>query len=267
MRIHVCLKEIQNPEISASIFKIDEEQRVAIPLAGLPLVTSPFDEQAIEAALRIRDKGATCRITALSFGPDTAQRAIKRALSMGVDDGILVADAGRETADSMETAYILAAAIKRAGDFDLILTGRQAADWDAGIVGCGVAELLRIPVITFAMNVEVRGSRVVVERVLEDGSEIVEAPMPCVVTVSNELGEPRKASLRETMRAAKKPIEKWTCESIGITPGNLPFEERPQQRERLFIPTKDACCEMVTGASPDEVAKNLVSRLATTRLI
>src|SRR6266850_2243121 len=185
MRIHVCLKEIQNPEISASIFKIDEEQRVAIPLAGLPLVTSPFDEQAIEAALRIRDKGATCRITALSFGPDTAQRAIKRALSMGVDDG----------------------------------------------------------------------------------SEIVEAPMPCVVTVSNELGEPRKASLRETMRAAKKPIEKWTCESIGITPGNLPFEERPQQRERLFIPTKDACCEMVTGASPDEVAKNLVSRLATTRLI
>jgi len=267
MRILVCIKEIQDPEIAASVFRVDEQRKEVVPLAGLPLVTSPFDAQAVEAALRIRDKGCQCQISVITLGPEDAKRAIKRALSMGVDDGIHVSDSGIERGDSVLTAHVLSAAIRQLGQFDLILTGRQAADWDAGIVGCGIAELLRIPVVTFAMSVQVDGRRAVVERVLDDGFETVEAPLPCVITVSNELGEPRKASLRETMRAAKKPTLTRNLESIGMTPDSLAARARLQERTRLFVPAKNNKCELVTGDSAQAMAKQMVSRLTAAKLL
>src|SRR5690606_18900746 len=115
----------------------------------------------------------------------------------------------------------LAQAIGTLGEVDLVLTGRQAADWDAGIVGCGVGELLHFPVITFARSVAVSHRTLMVERVLADGYETLETALPAVVTVSNELGEPRKPSLRETMRAARKPLEVHTAADVGIEPAAL----------------------------------------------
>ena len=268
MRILVCIKEIQNPEIAASVFRVDEERKDVIPLDGLPLVTSPFDEQAIEAALRIRDSGQECQITVLTFGPEKARAAIKRALSMGADDAIHTLDTGLEQADSVAVARILAEVIKRSGEFDLILAGRQAADWDSGIVGCGLAQLLGVPIVTFASSVRLEGPKVVVERVLDDGSETVEASMPCVITISNELGEPRKASLRETMRAAKKPTQVQTLEAIGVNASELRSErERMQARERLFVPQKDVQCDLITGESAQELARQIISRLSENKLI
>lgn len=268
MRILVLLKEIQNPEIAASVFRIDEQRKEVIPLEGLPQVTSPFDEQAIEAALRIRDKGQECRITVLTFGPEKAKAAIKRALSMGADDGIHVLDAGLEQADSITVARVVAETIKRAGKFDLILAGRQAADWDAGIVGCGVAELLGLPVVTFAKSVEVRDSKIFAERVVDGGAESVEGTLPCVVTISNELGEPRKASLRETMRAAKKPTQVRALAEIGVDAAQV-REARAhlQTREGLFVPQKDSQCDLITGATAEELAKRVISKLSASKLI
>src|SRR5687768_3425683 len=165
MHIYVCIKEIQDPEIASSVFRVDEAKKEVIPVPGLPLVTSPFDEQAIEAALRIRDQLPDTKITVVSLGAPTAQSAIKRGLSMGADDGVLISDPAFDGIGGHGTAHVLAAAIRKAGDFNLILTGRQAADWDAGIVGCGIAELLGLPIVTFAKGVRVAGARVVVERV------------------------------------------------------------------------------------------------------
>ena len=268
MRILVCLKEIQNPEIAASVFRVDEQRKEVIPLEGLPLVTSPFDEQAIEAALRIRDGGQECQITVLTFGPESAKPVLKRALSMGADDAIHALDTGLEQADSMTVARVLAEVIKRAGAFDLILTGRQAADWDSGIVGCGIAQLLGMPVVTFAKHVEVQGSRVLVERVVDDGSESVESALPCVVTISNELGEPRKASLRETMRAAKKPTKVQTLAEVGVDAGAMRDQrEQRQTRERLFVPQKDTRCDLITGGSAEELARHVISKLSASKLI
>ena len=266
MRIFVCVKEIQNPEIATSVFRVNEATKEVIPVPGLPLVTSPFDEQAIEAALRIRDKLGEAKITVVSFGQASAQAAIKRGLSMGADDGILVSNAGIESTDAYGTSFVLAEAIKKAGDFSLILTGRQAADWDAGIVGCGIGELLGIPVVTFAKDVRIDDGHVLVERVLDDGFETVKASIPCVVTVSNELGEPRKASLRETMRAAKKPIEVWTTDTLGITRAKFGDSGSRQIRERLFIPVKDSQCEVFAGGTAQEIAKQLADRLSGMKL-
>jgi electron transfer flavoprotein beta subunit len=267
MRILVCVKEIPDPEIAASVFRVDEERKEVIPLEGIALVTSPFDEQAIEAALRIRDKHP-CQVTALTFGPENAKAAIKRALSMGADDGVHTLNSGMEQADGATVARILSEVIKRLGQFDLILTGRQAADWDAGIVGCGIAQLLHLPLVTFAKSVQLEDAQVIVERVLDDGSEIVQAPMPCVITISNELGEPRKATLRETMRAAKKPTHVQTLEEIGFDVQRLRTErERVQVRERLFVPSKEIECDLVVGESAQEMAKKVISKLSASKLI
>ena len=267
MHIYVCIKEIQDPEIASSVFRVDENKKEVIPVPGLPLVTSPFDEQAIEAALRIRDKMPDTKITLVSLGAMTAQSAIKRGLSMGADDGILVSDTALEAIGGHGTAHVLAEVIKKAGDFNLILTGRQAADWDAGVVGCGIAELLGVPVVTFAKAVRIENDRAVVERVLDDGFETVEAALPCVVTISNELGEPRKASLRETMRAAKKPLAVWTAATLGVAGDALAEAADRQRRERLFVPAKDIQCEYFGGASANEIARELAARLVESKLI
>jgi electron transfer flavoprotein beta subunit len=267
VNIFVCIKQIQDPELPAELFRVDEGRKEVISVRDMPLVTSPFDEQAIEAALRIRDRIGEAGITVGTFGPKSFQPAIKRALSMGADAGILVSDEGLEGLDAYGTASVLSAAIGKAGKFDLVLTGRQAADWDAGIVGCGIAELLGIPVITFAKDLRLEGDRLVVERVLEDGIETVETTMPCLVTVSNELGAPRKASLRETMRAAKKPQVFWDARGLGLTKDSFGAPERRQTRERLFQPSKDSVCELFTGESPHEIATRLAVRLSSAKLI
>src|SRR3990172_12300718 len=174
MRIVVCVKQVPDPEAAFSMFKVDEQAKKVIPAPGLQWVMSPFDEQAVEAALRIRKRHADTRITVLSMGLETARNAIKHGLAMGADDGVLLSDAAFEDADSYATAYTLAGTIRKLGGCDLVLTGRQAADWDAGVVGAGIGELLGVPVISFAMDIQVENGIVRVERVLDDGAEIVE---------------------------------------------------------------------------------------------
>src|SRR5688572_14258617 len=137
MHIVVCVKQVPNPEAAFSMLKVDEQARKVIPATGLPLVMSPFDEQALEAALRVRDAGTQAKITALSVGPESARNTLKHALAMGADEAVLVRDDEATDAASETVAHVLAGAIRGLPAADLILTGRQAADWDAGIVGCG----------------------------------------------------------------------------------------------------------------------------------
>jgi electron transfer flavoprotein beta subunit len=262
VKIAVCVKQIQDPEIAFSAFKVDEAANVVVPVPGMAPVMSPFDEQALEAALRIREKMPGASVTALTIGPASAREVLKHGLSMGADEGILLSGDGVSDIDSYVTAAMLFRAIRKAGPFDLILAGRQSADLDAGIVGCGVAELLDIPAITFARDVQTDGRHVIVERVLDSGIEIVEAALPALVTVSNELGPPRKPTLRETMRAARKPISTWSFPEIS--------DEHIQPRQatvRLYVPIKQKRCVFVAGSTVDEKATNLFQKLHEAALI
>src|SRR5688500_14555310 len=130
MNIHVCVKEIQNPEIAGSVFRVNEKTKQIVPIPGLPLVTSPFDEQAIEAALRIRDKAPDTRITIVTLGPKSAQAAIKRGLAMGADQGLWISDDGIAAMDGFATACILDAAIQKSGAVGLLLPRRQVPGGD-----------------------------------------------------------------------------------------------------------------------------------------
>lgn len=267
MHIVVCVKQVPNPEVAASQFRIDEAARTIEPVAGVPLVMSPFDEQAVEAALRIREANAGARITVLTLGPESARNVLKHGLAMGADDGVLLSDAAYAGSDGYGTALALSAAIRKLGAVDLVLAGRQAADDDAGVVGIGIAELLGMPAVSYAQDLQIDGGHARVERVLDDGTEIVQAPLPAVVTVSNELGEPRKPNLRETMRAARKPVAVWGVGDLGMDPAQIGVAGAVRVVERVYAPVKESRCELVTGASAAEQAAQLVQRLQAAKVL
>ena len=200
MNMVVCLKQVPDPEVPPAGFKIDPVAKRVIP-AGL--VLNPFDENALEAALRIKDSHGG-NITAISLGPSSAEDVLRQALALGADRAILLDDPAFEGSDSWSTAYALATAIRIIGEFDLILCGRQAADWDAGQVGLGIAELLGIPSVTVVKKVDLKDGKVRVERVTSDGYEVIEVDLPVLITVTNELGQLRYATTKGIMAATKK---------------------------------------------------------------
>ncbi|MFP6746674.1 MAG: electron transfer flavoprotein subunit beta/FixA family protein [Alphaproteobacteria bacterium] len=261
IHIAVCVKQIQDPEIPSALLRVDEATNTMRLATGASPVMSPFDEQAVEAALRIREALGEAKITAITLGEETARQVLKAALSLGADQGVLLSDPVCQNGDSYATALTLGQAIEKLGDVDLILAGRQAADLDAGVVGCGLAELLDIPAITFAGKVAVENGMVRVDRVIEDGYEIQEAPLPALVTISHEIGPARKASLRETMRAARKPITAWSAADLGLDAGQVGASGSRRAVERLYIPTSEIVCEFIPGAAADEMARNLARRL------
>lgn len=267
VNIIVCVKQIPDPETPASSFKVDEAAKKVIPAQGIAPVVNPFDPQATEAALRLKDAVGSGKVTVVSLGPDSARDSIKHALAMGADEGVLLSDPGFEGIDNFETAVALARAIQKIGDFDLILMGRQAADWDMGVVPTGVAQLLGIPAVTIAKAIEANGSTLKVERVLDDGFQTVETTLPAVVSVSNEFGEPRYPQLRQIMLAAKKTVQVWNAADIGLGAGEVGAANRWMPLEALYVPKVESNVEIIEGDTPEEKARNLALKLRAAKLV
>ena len=264
MHIAVCVKQVPDWDIPPASFKVDEGTKKVVPPQGVAPVTSQFDAIAVEAAMRIKDAGADAKVTVLSLGPASARDVIKQGLAMGGDEGVLLSDDAFNDLDSHGTATVLSAAIKKLGDVDLVLTGRQAVDWDLGVTGTLISEMLGVPVITFARAVSVAEGKVVVERVLPDAFETVEAPLPAVVTVSNELGEPRYPKLPQIMAAGRKQVTTWGAGDLGLDASALAHR---LTLERLYVPVVDTKVEIMEGDTPEEQAMNLARRLKEAKLI
>ena len=261
MRVAVCIKRIADPDVAKSMFGVDEANRRAVFRDGTRWLVSPFDEQAIEAALRLRDDLGELEIVAVTLGPEDSRAALKAALALGADRGVLLCDPLFEGGDSCSTALALARAVERLGDIDLVLTGRQAADTDCGAVGIGIAEFLTIPAVSFARRIAIEGGRVVVDRVLDDDFETVDVAPPALVTVAHELGPPRAASLRETMRASQKPIAVWTAADLGLEPAEVGAAGARRTVERMYLPAAEVHCEFIHGSSSERIAHDLAQRL------
>lgn len=262
----VCVKQIADPEAPPGSFRVDEATKSVIPASGVSQVVSPFDEQAVEAALRIKDAHGG-KITVLSLGKDFVMDVIRKPMAMGADELILLQDSAFESADSRSTAYALAMAIKKVGEYDLIFCGRQAADWDAGQVGSGIAEFLGIPSVTVAKKVDMVDSKLKVERVVADGSEVIEVSPPVLITVSNELGEPRYPKLKGIMAAARKEVPTWTAQDIGADTSQLGAAGARAKLLKLFVPVKEGKCEIIEGENPEDAAVNLALKLREAKLI
>ena len=262
LNIVVTVKQVLDPEAPPSMFKIDPDAKRVIHAAGVPPVINPYDENALEAALRIKDIHQS-RITAISMGVRLARAVLRKCLAAGADELVILEDMAFDNLDGNTTAYILATAITKLGKYDLILNGRQAADTDAGQVGSGIAEVLGIPAVTIAQKVEVDNGKLRVERVVSDGYQVVEAPLPALVTVSHELGQLRSVALRDLMAAQDKPVQVWGCQDIGITSPPM----RRTSIHDLYIPQRESRCEIVDGNNEEEAAANLALRLREARIL
>lgn len=266
MNIIVCVKQVPNPEIPPSKFMIDPKAKRVVPPEGVPPVINPFDEQAVEAALRIKGKQAA-KITVITMGQASATDIVKHTLSMGADEGIILNDAAFEGSDSLSTAYILTKAIEKIGAYDLILCGRQAADWDAGQVGSIIAENLKIPIITLAKKIEVTDNNLKVERVILDGYEIIEAKLPALVTVSNEIGQARLPTGRGIIFAARKQIPTWNAQDIGCDSSLIGGSAAKSELLSLYIPSRERKGEIIQGETVAEAAGNLALKLREIKAI
>jgi len=260
--IIVCMKQVLDPEAPVSAFKIDPEAKRAIPPKGTPPVLNPNDENALEAALRIKDVQPT-EITVISMGRQLARPVVKKSLAVGANELVLLEDDVFEDLDSYSAAYILTTAIEKIGKCDLILCGRQAADTDAGQVGSGIAEILGIPSITVAQKVEISDGKVRVERVVSDGYEVIETSMPALVTASNEIGELRSPTMKAVMEAQKKQFTVWNAQDLGVDPSQV----RRTNLLKLFIPVHEVKVEIVEGESPEQAGENLALKLRENKIL
>ena len=264
INIVVCAKQVVDPETPASAFRIDPDAKRVLPAAGIPPVVNGFDENAVEAALQLKGTvGAD--VTVISVGNGFVMDVMKKPLSMGADNLILVDDPAVAELDAFATATALAEAIKKVGGVDLVLCGRQASDWDNAMVPLGIAELLGLPCVTLAQKIEVEDTGgIVVQRAMTDGYEVVKAHLPAVVTVSNELGEPRYPTLRGIMTAGRKSPTVWTASDLDLDESVL---SPKLTLEDLFVPVSDQQCEFIEGEDEADAGRNLALKLREARLI
>ena len=266
MALHVIVtaKQVIDPDMPLSAMRIaDGARQVATP-ATLPPVVNGFDEVAVEAALRLKDSHGA-KVTVLSVGGQFNLDIIKKPLAMGADALVLCQDAAfADLSDSFVTAQVLAAAIRKIGLFDLLLCGRQASDWDNAQVPLLLAEMLGLPCLPLAQKVEVERDCVIVEQLVPDGYDVVEADLPALVTVSNELGAPRYPNMRNLMAAKRKRPVVWTQADLGLDTADLSARVEILQ---LRSPQRTRECEFIAAEDGAAAGKKLAATLHDAGLI
>jgi electron transfer flavoprotein beta subunit len=260
MRIVVCVKEVLDPDAVnnyalAGRLEIGEDGK-SLTQTAIPRLMNGFDEQALEAALRIKDSGADCSVTVVSAG-QTPGDILKHAAALGADE-VASIDADPSELDSFAIAGLLAGYIRTSGGADLVLCGRQASDDDQGVVPALVGELLELPIVTIARAVEAADGGLRVTRVTPDGDEVVQVSGGAVVTISNELGDPRYPTAASKIKARRvKPTV------VAVADLGLSAEESATRVAftKQFVPTIEGHCEFISGDSPAELADRLIARL------
>jgi len=252
MRIVVCLEQV--PDTETRIRIAPEGDRIAEQ--DVSWIVSPYDEFAIEEALRIKEqKGGD--VVLVSLGPDRVQSALRTGLAMGADSAVHVKDSAFDAGDSLATARGLAAAIRTLAPFDLVLTGQQGVGGDHSQIPGLLAELLDLPQVTVVVKVEVQDGRATVEREIEGARETWESSLPAVISAQKGLNEPRYASLKGIMAAKKKPLAVKDASALGLDPGALAPKTRVLALE---LPAARPPVRMIEG-DPDTQARELIRLL------
>lgn len=266
MHTIVCIKQIIDPEISADQFKLDPNSMRQLR-GGLSLVISAYDQNALEVALQLREKGGG-KVTALCLGESGAMGAIKSALGMGVDEGFLVSDQPLLESDPCGVAHVLAKAIQKIGVPDLVLTGCVSGDTGDKVMGPLLAEALGLPCVTFVSKVEVKDGKALVRRIVEDGYELVEAAFPLVASIiSDDSNVPRYSKLKDIMAAAKKQVPTWKAADLGLEEARVGAGAARLQVRDVSVPQRESKCEILDGETPEERAERLALRLRELKVL
>ena len=266
MHIVVCVKQIIDPEIPTEQFKLDPATKRQVR-GGLSLVISAYDQNALEVALQLKEKSGGA-VTALSLGEPEAQGAVKSSMGMGADAGVLVTDPALTGSDPFGVAHILAKAIRKIGAPDLVLVGCVSGDTGDKVMGPLLAEELGLPCLTFVSRIEVREGKAVARRIVEDGYEVVEAPLPLVASIlSDDSNVPRYSKLKDIMVAARKTVPVWKAADLGVDMATVGAAGQRLMLREVSIPQRDSRCELVNGDTPAEQAERLAERLRELKVI
>jgi len=255
MNIIVCIKQVPD----TTQVRIDPETNTLIR-EGVESIINPFDMYAIEEGVRLKEKFGG-KTVVLTMGPPQAEAALREAISMGCDEAYLVSDRAFAGSDTLATGYTLAKAILKIKDFDIILCGKQASDGDTAQVGPGIATQLDIPQVTYVKKFEqVDEKSAQVERMTEEGFEIIKTSLPCLFTVVKEINEPRIPSLKGRMKAKKAEIISWKAIDLDVDEARLGLTGSPTWVSKIFTPPPRPKGEMFEG-DPEDVATKLIEAL------
>ena len=253
--------------------KIDPEKHTVIR-AGVPNIFNPFDQNALEAALQLKDADDSVKITVLSMGPEQAKDVLREGLAMGADDAFLVSDRKLGGSDTLATGYALATAIKKlAADkgidmFDLILCGQQAIDGDTAQVGPQIASELGIAQITKAAKLTIEGGTSVrVEQQHEEGYIVTAAAFPVLITASKDLNEPRFPTIRGTMKAKRREIPTLSAADIGIDEVRIGLSGSPTKVHKIFTPPQRTQGEIFSAEDAQANVDQLMEKLIAQKVI
>lgn len=262
MDMIVCIKQVPD----TTEVKIDPVKGTLIR-EGVPSIVNPFDKNAVEAALQIREKQGG-KVTVITMGPPQAIDALRECLAMGADEAYLLSDRAFAGADTWATSYTLAKAIEKIGKYDLIFCGKQAIDGDTAQVGPGIAEHLKLPQVTYVQKiVEVKEDSLIVERAIEGGYEVIQVGLPAVIAVEKSINEPRFPTMMGTMKAHKKQVPTWSGEDIGASADLTGLNGSPTQVKRVFAPERKGQGEILQADDEEQVCAMLIEKLREAKVV
>lgn len=259
MKIVVCVKQV--PDSAARVVAENGQ-----PSWGdAPLVINPWDEYAVEAALQ-QAEAHNGEVTAISIGGENAKEALKHALAMGCSEAILISDPALAKADSQAIARVLAAAIQKVGAVDLAFLGRQAIDSDTGLTAAQTARVLGWPALTLVSVIDAvdpAGRTIKVTRAIEEGRQVVSSKLPAALSIVKDFGEPRYPSFMGIRKASRATIPVWSLADLGIS-AVQPLVSWPEVNNP---PQREVKTEMITGASPQEIAELLADKILAEKIL
>ena len=261
MKIVVMIKQVPD----TTEVRLDPKTGTLIR-EGVPSIINPEDKNALEEALKLKESMGA-HVVVISMGPPQAEDALREALAMGADEAILLSDRAFAGADTWATATTLGYALKKIGDLDLVLAGRQAIDGDTAQVGPQLAEFLKVPQVTYVRALSVENGKVRAKRVTEDATEDIEAPLPALLTITKEANTPRYPHAGAIISAYReRTVARWGVKDIEADPETLGLKGSPTQVKRSFSPPPKEPGQIIKGG-PAEAAKDLVAILRQKNII
>jgi len=261
MNIVVCLKQVPG----TTDVKIDPETNNLIR-QGIKNVINPFDTYALEEGVRIKERYGG-KVTVISMGPPQAEEMLREAISLGADEAILLSDSAFAGADTWATAYTLATAINKLGQYDIIICGRQTFDGDTGQVGPELAEMLGVPLVAYVNRIEeMSDGQMRVQRMIDEGHEVIQAPLPAVITATKDINVPRLPSLRGIAKSESAVIPVWNSQELGADPARVGLSGSFTRVIKVFFPERTRQAEVFQGELEEQVDR-LVDKLKSAGLV
>ncbi len=255
MKIAVCIKQVPD----ARQVRLDPQTNTLVR-EGVDCMVNPYDQNALEEAVRIKEAHGG-NITVITMGPPQAETVLRDAVACGADEAVLVTGEAFAGADTLVTSHVLAKTITKLGEFDLILCGKQTSDGDTAQVGPGLATRLNVPFVTCVQKIRELGEQtMVVERMMDDGYDVVRMPLPALLTVVRDINDPRVPSLKGKMKAKKAKITVLNAEETGVDSSHIGLAGSPTQVVHVFNPEAKTEKKILTG-TVDEQVDQLVEKL------